>query len=677
MRLRFPGWRLLLDGRCGGCGHRYLQDLPSGHGLVYPATLDITTGETFDQAGATWFSSWLRTGWEAPDGRPVALSVEVHEEREAVVLLNCLDPVYGHALLKLLNVERETAREDAGCIVVVPSSLRPLVPEDVAEVWSVDERPGRFRGWLLDLEERWQRELGRFEQCELSPAYPHPHPSTYDLTALVGGIEPERPGTPSVVLSLRDDRLWGRDGRTQRRNLERVRELVTAAFPDAAFTAIGLGASTPLPDGVSDRRAERPDEADERRWLALLRGADLALGVHGSNMLLPSGLARATVELIGEERYGNIFQGTLLAERDPMVALGAHRVVYGDAELGDVAPERVAALVLSVLREGHRFERLMTGPAAGLGRKPVEPVAASPAPPAPPEPRPRPSPVRVLRRAAAAAGDRFSREPERPAPPAVLADRRGFRFELETADEIEQFTRHGGHFEADEIEAAARLVEPGMVAVDVGANIGAFTAALAAAVAPGGAVYAFEPLAASRRRLARTIELNGLAGVVVDERAVSNEGGSAELFEYGAGFESWATLGARQLEYEGRVLEARGATVETTTLDMWARERRIERIDLLKVDVEGAEADVLRGAAGLLENGKVAAIVLEVSDNTLEAFGARAVDVIDRLEGHGLRTFVVREGRLRGFRIAGEYRELANVFALSREAQERVAGEIA
>ena len=116
----------------------------------------------FDPAGATWFSSWLRTAWEEPDARPVSLSVDVREQRDRVILLDCLDPIYGHSLLKLLNVQRELAG-DAGVVVLAPSSLRLLVPDGVAELWTVDERPGRFRGWLLELEERSARELARFE----------------------------------------------------------------------------------------------------------------------------------------------------------------------------------------------------------------------------------------------------------------------------------------------------------------------------------------------------------------------------------------------------------------------------------------------------------------------------------------------------------------------------------
>ena len=190
-------------------------------------------------------------------------------------------------------------------------------------------------------------------------------------------------------------------------------------------------------------------------------------------------------------------------------------------------------------------------------------------------------------------------------------------------------------------------------------------------------MHAFELLAASRSRLERTLELNGVGNVVVDPRALADAAGSAAFFEYGPGYESWAGLADRSIEHGGVVPAATASAVETTTLDAYAAEAGIERVDLLKIDVEGAEERVLRGSRGLLETGRVAAVVLEISDNTLDSFGARAFDVLELLEGYGLRPFVVRDGALRGFRVAGAYRELANVFALSLQARERVAEAIA
>jgi FkbM family methyltransferase len=695
VRTRFPGWRSLLEGDCPGCGHRYLQDLPAGHGLVYPTTLDLDTGETFDPAGATWFSSWLRPAWESPDGRAVELTVTVNETRPEAVLLNCLDAVYGHSILKLLNAQRELERANGmGLVLLVPESLVPLLPDGVAEIWSVHDSAARFDHWLLELEERIASELERFDRCLLSPAFPHPDPATYSLDRFLEGIEPERTGEPSIVMSLRDDRLWGSDEKAQREHVARFWNRVQARFPSAGCTAVGVGRRATIPAGIEDLRSTAPDEALERRWLALLRGADLVVGVHGSNMLLPSGLAQATIELLPEPRYGNVFQATLVGQAEPVSALFRHRTIYGDATLSDVSGERVAAVAVSLLTELDRFETLMGGAAAGAAAGVVPLIAASPA-------KPAPSPTFVARlrgaglsgttsRAAASVhsarnsarervrGRRIRRRAHGERLPAVLTDERGARFELETRDEVEAFLRHGGHFERDALGFASKFLEPGMTSFDVGANIGAFTATFARAIGPRGSVHAFEPLEAARRRLLRTLELNSLENVRVNAAALSDEIGRSKLFSYGPGFESWSTLAPRAIELADRSLEAVSSQdVETTTLDDYCENLEIATIDLLKIDVEGAEQRVLRGASRLLEQERVQVVIVEVSDNTLEPFGDRAYELLDFLETRALRPHLVEGSRLRPLRIAGEHRQLSNVVALSAEARKKLESEIA
>jgi FkbM family methyltransferase len=691
VRLRFPGWRSLLEGDCSVCGHRYLQDLPAGHGLIYPTTLDLDTGETFDTAGATWFSSWLRPAWESPDGRPVELFVNVNETRSEAILLNCLDAVYGHSVLKLLNVQRELERANGhGLVLLTPASLVPLLPDGIAEIWTVREPIIRFNGWLLDLEARIASELERFDRCLLSPAFPHPHPETYRLSRFVERIEPERIGNPSIVLSLRDDRLWGKDETAQREHVRRFLNRVKAGFPSAGCAAVGFG-SADVPDDVEDLRNLRPEEELERRWLALLRGADLVVGVHGSNLLLASGLAKATIELLPEPRYGNVLQATLLTQTDPVTALFRHRTIYGDSMLTDVPGGRVAAVAVSLLTELERFDTLMTGAAAGQSPGGIPLIPASPNKSESPSKSTLAERLRdagwsgVTSRGAAASrtGRSLARQQVRTQKirrharshrlPAILTDERGVRFELETRDEVEAFLRHGGHFERDAVNFASRFLEPGMSAVDVGANIGAFTASFAVAVAPTGRVHAFEPLEAARRRLLRTLELNSLVNVIVSPAAVSNEGGKSKLFSYGPGFESWSTLAPRTIKLADRTLDtATSEIVETTTLDDYCEHAGVARIDLLKIDVEGAEQRVLRGAPRLLEEGRADVVIVEVSDNTLQAFGDRAYQVLEFLEAHGLRPHVIEGDILRPFRIAGEHRQLSNIVALSTAARQKL-----
>jgi FkbM family methyltransferase len=487
-----------------------------------------------------------------------------------------------------------------------------------------------------------------------------------------------------VVLSLRADRLWGGDEDDQATRLERFWGLLREEFPDARAVAVGRGRPGRLPEWITDATASDTDAADERRWLSLMRGADLVVGVHGSNLLLPSGLARSTLELVPEQRYGNLFQATLLADDDPFRTLVRHRVLYGADDLSDLSPERVAAVAVSILRYADRTERLLTGPAAGetAGELPslaIEGGSASPQAAEPPSWRSI-RPQRALRRVAGdvrAAADRRARARRAAAmdPPSVLRDPRGLRFELVTPREIERFVTEG-HVEEQELGLAHAYLEPGMSAVDVGANIGAFTATLADAVSPDGRVHAFEPLLPARARLERTVALNESHGVTIDGRALSDAEGTATLYDYGPGYESWATLAPRRIDTDaGVVTPVTELSVETTTLDRYCLEHGIRRIHLLKVDVEGAEERVLTGARSLLEQEAIDLVMIEVADTTLAAAGGRAHRLIELLERHGLRTHRIEDGRLEPFRVAGDQTTLANVVAASAGARKRL-GEL-
>ena len=179
-RLHVAGWRTLVRGSCGVCGHTYLQDLPAGHGLLHPATLDLDTGETHAEPQAAWFSEPLRRYYEAPDVDPVRIEVDRRRSprQGGSVLLNCLDPSRETGLLKLQHAAHH---RDGGCVALVPASLEALMPSYVDEVWSVHVGFERLSHWLLDLEE-WV--AGRLDELpggvHLSPAFPRSLPEEFD-----------------------------------------------------------------------------------------------------------------------------------------------------------------------------------------------------------------------------------------------------------------------------------------------------------------------------------------------------------------------------------------------------------------------------------------------------------------------------------------------------------------
>ena len=279
-------------------------------------------------------------------------------------------------------------------------------------------------------------------------------------------------------------------------------------------------------------------------------------------------------------------------------------------------------------------------------------------------PRTRPADVVAL---AGRTRDRLAdarRRRRLPAPPAIVTDAAGLRYELLHAEEIEVFDRSRGHFEGREIDFVRRTLRAG-VAIDVGAHIGFFTAPMARALGDRGTVHAFEANPPVAARLARTIALNALPNVVTHGEAVSDAVGSAELLLYGAGREGWSSLTRDTISIaEGELRPTERTEVATTTLDAFCAEQGIERVALLKVDVEGAEGRVVAGAERLLGDRRVDVMLMELSDNTLRNDGVRAEALVRRLARLGYVAHKLDEtGTPRALRVDGHV-EFENVVLL-------------
>jgi FkbM family methyltransferase len=134
-----------------------------------------------------------------------------------------------------------------------------------------------------------------------------------------------------------------------------------------------------------------------------------------------------------------------------------------------------------------------------------------------------------------------------------------------------------------EIAFVRRLLRPGMRAIDIGANYGTYTLAMAQAIAPEGRVWAYEPTSATARYLRKTIARNDLVNVELVQAAVSDRTGSGRLRV------------EAQVELNRVVLEGDGEEVLLTTLDAESGLHAWDRIDFIKIDAEGGELDIVRG----------------------------------------------------------------------------------
>ncbi len=155
------------------------------------------------------------------------------------------------------------------------------------------------------------------------------------------------------------------------------------------------------------------------------------------------------------------------------------------------------------------------------------------------------------------------------------------------------------------------FLRPGMTFVDVGANIGYYTLLAVRAIRDATAVYAFEPNAGVRTRLEENLRLNGVFGrVQVRRQAVARASGEIAFYKSTASDNSGLSS---ILPGSGRSDEAE--VVPSVSLDDFATTLPAGRsIDLIKIDVEGAELEVLAGGAGLLARADGPALVFESMD---------------------------------------------------------------
>lgn len=144
-----------------------------------------------------------------------------------------------------------------------------------------------------------------------------------------------------------------------------------------------------------------------------------------------------------------------------------------------------------------------------------------------------------------------------------------------------------GTYEPEQTRLFREYVKPGATLLDVGAHVGYYTLLAAALVGRSGRVVAFEPNPRNYAFLRRHVAVNGCHHVEVEDAAVSDENGVA-AFEFGTG------TGTGRLT--GRSVTADGAVeVRTVRLDDFCAARSVAP-DAIKIDVEGAELNVLRGA---------------------------------------------------------------------------------
>ncbi|WP_341279086.1 hypothetical protein [Paenibacillus sp. FSL H8-0537] len=349
-RVLWQGIHVCVEACCPACGGEYVEDLKVGHATTYPYLIDLSSYTlSGHEESRGWLGNPLLHSLQHPTAdEQVRLEVEIREACRDVVIINCIDFLYGHSLLKLLNAERErTENPDIGIIVLVQSFMKWMVPDYAAEVWTVNVPLSKAQRFYPQLDEQISAQCERFEQVFVSRAYSHP--SRFNIEHFTKmrpfQMEEPQPGPTRITFIWREDRVWLDNPYvikaakrykllrmllkpiiwSQRNKIVKLFSKIRKQEKDIKFSVVGLGRSFAFPDWIDDCRVSKFNLEAELMACEIYASSAVIVGVHGSNMLLPSALGGMVVNLMPADKWGNFAQDILFTEENNRISAYMYR----------------------------------------------------------------------------------------------------------------------------------------------------------------------------------------------------------------------------------------------------------------------------------------------------------------------------------------------------------------
>lgn len=218
-----------------------------------------------------------------------------------------------------------------------------------------------------------------------------------------------------------------------------------------------------------------------------------------------------------------------------------------------------------------------------------------------------------------------------------------------------------GLYDPPETQLLYRLLQPGDIFLDVGANVGYYTLVASQIVGPDGQVHAFEPIAQNTAALRETITQNNISNILVNEVAVGATPGSLQLYvgDREIGNSGWASIVSSQKR-------TKGLTVEKISLDRYLQAREITQVQLVKLDIEGSELQALQGMESLLSGPDAPSLLCEVNPYLLGKLNLSPRVLTTYLDERGYLLFEVDRSAIRPIAPEHEITRLVNLFCTKR-----------
>jgi FkbM family methyltransferase len=219
----------------------------------------------------------------------------------------------------------------------------------------------------------------------------------------------------------------------------------------------------------------------------------------------------------------------------------------------------------------------------------------------------------------------------------LAADAGGARFACDMADQISREVCLTGLYEPPATRVVQHHLRPGGTAVDLGANWGYFSLLAAASVGPAGTVHALEPDPRQFEALTRNVAMNGFRQIATLQAAASADEGRVSLVGYDDLDANRGVSRIAEPSAPGKRFEVPSTSVDALTAGC-------PQVDLVKIDVEGAEDAVLEGMSAGLSARRYRTILLELHPGLLREKGVDPAWCVERLRDHGYDGWTIDAG---------------------------------
>ncbi|GJM27987.1 MAG: hypothetical protein DHS20C17_06220 [Cyclobacteriaceae bacterium] len=355
----FVGAQILGNGSCEACGCTYYHNWPIAHGADYPVTYS-NRGKWNYSIKARWLAEpMIRT--IKNDGRINAkIKRTIRKPITNVFLLNCLDVCYGHVLWKLFNAGfYQHLAGSQGLVVLIPENCAWLVPDYAAEIWAVEIELPKINLQIQSITTFINKVSDQYQSIEVLPVLTHIDHQTIKLEQFIR--QPpfqlndfsRRPFC--ITFIWREDRFWLRSQLEQWLNLlsikfsielmrrwfrwrqvktmTQVARLIQREIDEVTITIVGIGTSGKFPSFIRDLRQRDINPKVEAQWCEQYSNSHLVIGVHGSNMLIPTALAAGYIALLPKYKLPFITEDILMKHPSRFQTfLGRHLDLFSSSQ---------------------------------------------------------------------------------------------------------------------------------------------------------------------------------------------------------------------------------------------------------------------------------------------------------------------------------------------------------